>query len=163
PSERIRRAGMCVLLMLALGLTAAACGGGTSKRVPAKPFSCKSRLQQDLGSQRGRGSPAWILSAGGLSHLQEARLPSFLQRKDFNQPKAILLVSHGRPDLLAPRASLAFYFTSASGLKRALDQNRVSAAVSYLLLDLERWPLTPVAEQRDPIGALRRAVSVAHA
>jgi len=98
-----------------------------------------------------------------LSNLQEAGLPSFLLRRNFNQPRTILLVSHGRPDLLAPRASLAFDFTSANELTRALNQNRVSAAVSYLLLDLERWPLTPVAEQRDPIGALRRAVSVAHA
>jgi len=95
--------------------------------------------------------------------MHDAGLPAAVMRKNFNQPRAILLVSHGRPDLLAPKASLAFDFTSAKALTSALDHDHVPAAVHYLLLDLERWPLTPVGEQRDPIAVLRAATADAHA
>ena len=161
---KARHRAACALLTLIFGLTAAACSSGHNwQAISTRPVSCPSHLQPDHGFQHAARPPRWILTAGGLSMLVQAGLPSSLMRADFNNASTILLVSHGRPDSLAPRASLAFDFTSASALISALDHNRVPIDVPYLLLDLERWPLTPVAEQQNPIGALRNAISVAHA
>jgi len=156
---------LCVLLMLVSGFATVACdkSNSTRQRNFDRPTSCASHLQRAGGFPPDAKSPGWIITAGGLSRLQQAGLPTFLMQKDFNQPRTILLVSHGRPDLLAPRASLAFDFTSAGALISALDRNLVPADVTYLLLDLERWPLTPLAEQRHPIGVLKEAISDAHA
>jgi hypothetical protein len=107
--------------------------------------------------------PAWIVTAGGLQRLKQAGLPQALLEADFDDPGTLLLVQQGRPDPLVPRASPTFAFGSAASLVDALHRNRVPAAVRWLLLDLEYWPLTPAGEQRDPIGALRRAVAAAHA
>jgi hypothetical protein len=157
--------GLRVALILATGFAAVACddNNSTVQRSVAGPVSCASQLRHAGGFPPHPKSPGWILTAGGLSRLQQAGLPAFLMRRDFNQPSTILLVSHGRPDLLAPRASLAFDFTSASALINALDHHLVPADVAFLLLDLERWPLTPVAEQRNPIGVLKKAILDAHA
>lgn len=165
PWQVAARRAACALFALIVGLTATACDGGSDANLQRSfaVVACTSSLQPDQGFQRGGRPPGWILTAGGLSLLRQAGLPSFLLRADFNHPSTILLVSHGKPVTLAPRASLAFDFTSASALIDALDHNRVPASVPYLLLDLERWPLTPVAEQQNPIGALRSAVSAAHA
>jgi hypothetical protein len=165
PRRRAWGRGLCVALILVSGFTAVACDNSNStfQRSFERPTSCATHLQQAGGFPPHSKSPGWILTAGGLSRLQHAGLPAFLLRKDFNKPSTILLVSHGRPDLLAPRASLAFDFTSARALISALNHNLVPADVVYLLLDLERWPLTPLAEQRNPIGVLKEAISAAHA
>ena len=81
---------------------------------------------------------------------------------DFDNPQTLLL-DKGRVDRLLPRASPAMVFTSEAALARALHSGKVPAAVSWVLLDLEHWPLTPPGEQTDPIGALRAAVAAAHA
>jgi hypothetical protein len=165
PRHRAWGRGLCVALILVSGFAAVACDNSNStfQRSFKGSTSCANRLRQAGGFPPHSKSPGWILTAGGLSRLQQAGLPAFLLRTDFNQPRTILLVSQGRPDLLAPRASLAFDFTSARALISALDHNLVPADVAYLLLDLERWPLTPLDEQRNPIGVLKEAISDAHA
>jgi hypothetical protein len=74
-----------------------------------------------------------------------------------------LVLGRGRVDGLMPQASPAMVFTSETSLARALSAGQVPAAVTWVLLDLEHWPLTPAGEQADPIGALRGAVAAAHA
>jgi hypothetical protein len=80
---------------------------------------------------------------------------------DFDNPHTLLLGA-GHVDELLPRASPAMVFTSETSLVDALSGGRVPSAVTWVLLDLEHWPLTPAAEQADPIGTLRRAVAFAH-
>lgn len=132
----------------------------TSTARPDTVSSCGSRFLPTQASQHEM--PAWILTTGGLARLQQSGLSPWLLA-DFNRPSTLLLAAHGQPDRLAPRATLAFTFTSAAALEGAVKQGTVPDSVRYLLLDLERWPLTPLAEQLDPIGALKAAVSVAHA
>jgi hypothetical protein len=81
---------------------------------------------------------------------------------DFDNPGTLLL-GRGRVDGFLPHASPAMVFTSETSLAAALNDGRVPSAVAWILLDLEHWPLTPADDQADPVGALRKAVAVAHA
>lgn len=157
----MRRRAACALLASALtvGLAATACGG--PGQLPGTRAYCAAPLQPGGPSVLLR--QAWIISAGALVQLRQAGLPSSLLRADFDRPSTLVLVSHGRPDSLVPHASPTLYFTSAAAMASALRGGRVARSVRYLLLDLERWPLTPGSEQSNPIAALRWAASVAHA
>jgi hypothetical protein len=110
---------------------------------------------------RARG-PSWIITTGFLPRLVAAGLSLEALDRDFDNTNTLLL-GQGRVDAMAPRASPVMVFTSASALIDALDDNSVPGQVTWLLLDLEDWPLTPTAEQADPIGALREAVAATHA
>jgi hypothetical protein len=91
-----------------------------------------------------------------------AGLPQSVLQAEFDRPSTLLLVSHGSQDSLVPHANLAYYYTSAQAAQQAVLTGQVPAGVRYLLIDLERWPLTPAGEQSDPIAALRSATTVAH-
>jgi hypothetical protein len=106
--------------------------------------------------------PVWIITTGSLPRLAAAGLPMPVLEADFDNPGALVL-GRGRVDGLVPHASPAMVFTSETSLAGALNAGQVPAAVGWVLLDLERWPLTPAGEQADPIGTLRTAIAVAHA
>jgi hypothetical protein len=108
-------------------------------------------------------APGWIVTAGGLVRLQQAGLPSSLLRRTFNRPSTLLLVQHGIPVGLAPRATLTFDYTSAAAMESALRNHQVPGSVRFLLLDFERWPLTPGPEQSHWADYLKGALSAAHA
>jgi len=78
----------------------------------------------------------------------------------FDNPGTLLL-GRGRVDELLPHASPAMVFTSETSLADALNAGRVPSAVTWVLLDLEHWPLTPAGEQADPVATLRKAIAVA--
>jgi hypothetical protein len=54
-------------------------------------------------------------------------------------------------------------FTSSADLIEAVNGNKLIAGVHTLLLDIERWKLTPIGEQNRPVDAYAKAYSVAHA
>jgi hypothetical protein len=137
-----------------------ACAGSGLPPV-ASPASCRAPLAQEPAAQ-SRSHPAWIITAGALPRLLDAGLPVPMLRAEFDRPNTLLLVSHGTTDSLVPNATLAFYFTSAQAAEQAVLKNQVPAGVRYLLVDLERWSLTPPGEQSDPIGAVRSVTTVAH-
>jgi hypothetical protein len=139
--------------VLVLGLSMAGCGG-------AGPSSAG---RPAAAAGQAGPSPSWIVTAGAVERLRQVGLPPSLLQADFDDPRTLLLVQQGKADALVPRASLAEVFPSAAGLVKALREDGVPSSVRWLLLDLEYWPLTPVGEQRDPIGALRQAVTAAHA
>jgi hypothetical protein len=127
---------------------------------PADAASCASRLRPNAASRSD--GPAWIVRPGSLQKMQRAGLPKSLVR-DFNRPSTLMLVHSGNPAPIAPLASLTYDFTSAVALESALTAHQVPADVPFVLLDLERWPLTPKAEQQQPIENLRQAVRAANA
>lgn len=114
----------------------------------------------------GPGGPGmtWMLSVGAVDRIEQAGLPSDLLAADFDQPSTILLGATGPGgDPSVPRARAAADFTSAATLVRALADHQLPASVPYVVLDLEDWPLTPVTEQHDPIGAAEQAARAARA
>jgi hypothetical protein len=156
-----RRSAFALLaLVLTVGLTAVACGGQST--LPDTRASCAAPFRPGWPAQLP-ARPGWIITAGALARLRQAGLSDQLFQADFDRPSTLVLVSQGKPDSLVPDASPALYFTSAAAMVAALRANQVPPTVKYLLLDLERWPLTPVSEQRDPIGTLKWAAPVVHA
>ena len=161
-AARARRPAVFLLTVAVAALAVAACSG-TSQHRPAgrvSPVNCQSRLRP--GSTRWTKGPAWIISPGALTRLARSGLPQYVLN-DFNRPTTLLLSTHDRISKLAPEASIMFYFTNASLMARAIRQDRVPDNVRYLLLDLERWPLTPPAQQQRPIASLRSVLAAARA
>jgi len=105
--------------------------------------------------------PAWIVTTGSLPRLEAAGLPGPVLSADFDNPDTLLL-GRGRVDKFVPHASPAVVFTSEVARADALSAGRVPAAVTWILLDLEHWPLTPADEQADPVAALRKVTALAH-
>jgi len=141
-------------VVLAVVAVCAGCGShAADRRVPSRPGS--------VSAGRSGAGPAWIITAGSLPRLVAAGLPVPVLDAGFDNPSTLLL-GRGRVDGFLPDASPAMVFTSETSLAAALRTGRVPAAVGWVLLDLEHWPLTPAAEQADPIGTLRQAVAVAH-
>jgi hypothetical protein len=127
---------------------------------PARPQTSPARPQ--ASPDGGAPGPAWIITAGSLPRLAAAGLPAPVLDADFDQPGTLVL-GRGRVDDFVPQASPAMVFTSETSLAEALNTGQVGPAVTWVLLDLEHWPLTPPGEQADPIGTLRTAIAVAHA
>jgi len=106
----------------------------------------------------------WMLSVGALQRLEQANPPSNLLASFFDTPSTILINAVGLGDnQVAPKASPAADFTSAAALVQALKSGRIPASAPYVVLDLEAWPLTPLAEQRNPIAAAEVAARAAKA
>jgi hypothetical protein len=173
---RSRRQAAVLAVALALITACAACGEptaahpssaspGTSSASPvtssASPDTPPARLETSPASGAEPG-PAWIITAGSLPRLAAAGLPMSVLDADFDHPGTLVL-GRGRIDDFVPQASPAMVFTSETSLAEALDTGQVGPAVTWVLLDLEHWPLTPPGEQADPIGTLRTAIAVAHA
>jgi hypothetical protein len=141
-------------LVVAVAVVTACAGGGRAAGRPSPEYPGPA-------TSGGRvPGPEWIITAGSLPRLEAAGLPVPALDADFDHPGTLLL-GRGRVDQFLPHASPAMVFTSESSLAAALSAGRVPSAVTWVLLDLEHWPLTPPGEQADPIGALRQAVAVA--
>jgi hypothetical protein len=107
-----------------------------------------------------QGEPEWIITVGSLPRLEGAGLPVSVLDADFDNPRTLLLGE--RVDEFLPMASPAMVFTSEISLADALSGGQVPAAVTWVLLDLEHWPLTPGDEQADPIGTFSTAGLIRH-
>lgn len=105
--------------------------------------------------------PKWIVVSGSVPNIVDAGLPQSII-DDANQPTTLLLVQHIYTNSYLPNGTNTFNFKNTRDLKRALNSGEVPASMPWLLLDLEASSLTPMNEQRDPIGALRRGLDAAH-
>ncbi|WAC55539.1 hypothetical protein [Gordonia sp. SL306] len=106
-------------------------------------------------------SPRWIVVSGSVPGLVEAGLPKS-ELDNLDTPSTLMLMRKVHANSHLPDATPTFNFRSATDLATALNTGQVPDSMHWLLLDLEAWSLTPKSEQRDPIGALRRAEDVAH-
>jgi hypothetical protein len=143
---------------------AAGCGSqnlsATAVPTPVQASSCAARL--GVTHRLPNQGPAWIVRPGSLQKMERSGLPKSVL-EDFNRPTTLLLVHSGNRAQVAPLATLTWDFTSAAALDSALSRHQIPADVPFVLLDLERWTLTPTSEQRQPIVALRAAVRRANA
>ncbi|GAA3713439.1 hypothetical protein [Gordonia hankookensis] len=106
-------------------------------------------------------SPRWILVSGSVPGLVDAGLPKS-ELDNLDSPSTLMLVRNVDAHSDLNDATPTLNFRSATDLATALSTGQVPDSMHWLLLDLEAWSLTPIPEQRDPIGALRRAEDVAH-
>lgn len=163
--KRFRRAAAWIVTLLLLAGTVACSSASRPPPAPASPGARAGHVEPGHCSTAFRGAspashrPAWIISESALKALQRSGLPTWIIRAQFNRPSTVLLASKGQRDPLAPKATLAADYPSAASLAAALHRGAVPASVSFVLLDLEDWPQTPVREQLGPIPALRDAVA----
>jgi hypothetical protein len=163
PDRRPRRSLLHLVLAallaggLALGILLGTAGTNGAGRSAGTALSMTTKPLQ--------GAPVtWMLSVGALERIDQAGLPASLVSSFFDRRSTILLGATGAgSDPLAPHAQAAADFTSATALIQALADHRVPASVPDLVLDLEAWPLTPIAEQHDPIAAALQALHAAQA
>lgn len=112
------------------------------------------------GAPAGTG-PFWLINNGALQNLVTAGLPASIQTR-LNSPKTLLVVNGGRADPRAPAASLVQSFTNLTSMQQAFASGQVPPSVSYVMLDLEQWSFTPLAEQLHPFQDAQSALQLAH-
>ncbi|MYR08145.1 hypothetical protein GTV32_18390 [Gordonia sp. SID5947] len=112
-------------------------------------------------SRQAVPAPRWIVVSGSVPGLVDAGLPQSIL-DDANNPSTLLLVQHVYTNSYLPEGTPTFNFRGAADLARALRAGEIPDSMHWVLLDLEASSLTPERDQRDPIGALRRAQDVAH-
>ncbi len=94
----------------------------------------------------------WATSAGTMRAI--ARVDPEVAAAAFGNERAIAL--GGWPGALRGRA-----WASLAGFERELASGTIEPGMRVAMYDPERWRHTPVEEQRDPIGAIRRFVALA--
>lgn len=141
------RRGPVLAVALAVVILCAGCAGQATGR------SASGRPDSSPAGGKNPG-PAWIITAGSLPRLAAAGLAVPELDADFDNPGTLVL-DRGYVDGFVPDASPAMVFTSETSLAGALSGGQVPPAVTWVVLDLEHWPLTPSGEQADPVGAVR--------
>jgi hypothetical protein len=104
------------------------------------------------------GALVWIITDRSLQRI--AALPGAQGVLDafFSSPSHSLLVGGRTGFTTELRASRALAFGSYRGMRIGLGRSRRGGALALpVILDLERWPLTPLAEQRRPAHYYRLA------
>ena len=152
---------MAITVVAALWMLAAC-----SAAVPRSHSSPQPRTSGTIGtsgtggtSAPPRRSPAWLLTRSALSQL--AADPAV--RAKLRDALVYEILQPGQQPLAGITAKPVMTFASATALEEAVTGGRLPAGTYGVLYDPEAWPLTPVAEQRDPVQAATRAAAVAHA
>lgn len=101
----------------------------------------------------------WIVNAGSLQH-SVTIFPLALQRRYLNSPCTFLVI--GRRVPVNYRNWNATFTLSSPNLK-GVERLAKDPTVTVILYDPEAWHMTPPAEQRDPVSAICKAQSFAHA
>ena len=152
---------MAITVVAALWMLAAC-----SAAVPRSHSSPQPRTSGTIGtsgtggtSAPPRRSPAWLLTRSALSQL----VADPAVRAKLRGALVYEILQPGQQPLAGITAKPVMTFASATTLEEAVTGGRLPAGTYGVLYDPEAWPLTPVAEQRDPVQAATRAAAVAHA
>ena len=152
---------MAITVVAALWMLAAC-----SAAVPRSHSSPQPRTSGTIGtsgtggtSAPPRRSPAWLLTRSALSQL----VADPAVRAKLRGALVYEILQPGQQPLAGITAKPVMTFASATALEEAVTGGRLPAGTYGVLYDPEAWPLTPVAEQRDPVQAATRAAAVAHA
>lgn len=101
----------------------------------------------------------WIVNAGSL-HRSLTAFPLVQQQRAFDSQCTFLVTGPYMPAAYRGWSAVRTRSTSAlAGLDRIVD----TPGVAVVLYDPESWPMTPRAEQIDPVAAVCRAAAIAHA
>ena len=103
--------------------------------------------------------PAWMLTRAALAQM----VASPAVRTGLERTRVYELLSPGQTPLAAAGALPVVTFSSAGELEQAVTGNQLPAGTRGVLYDPEAWSFTPSLEQRDPAGAARQAMDIAHA
>jgi hypothetical protein len=129
-----------------------------STSVPSTPATSAPRPN----SLTTVGKMGWIIGWPTLSDLL-AHDTAGVVRPELDHPTTYLIVG---PRMSVPSGwsvTLTETFTDADALVRAVETGALWPGVRAVLLDIENWQFSPLAQQQDPGTAYTRAASAAHA
>jgi hypothetical protein len=103
----------------------------------------------------------WIISGPDLASLRSGN--AGLARRFFDNPRTFVIGSRGDQDAVPRgyRSLPILAYTSLRSFEADVDRGRIDPRVAAVLYDPEAWDRTPLAEQRRPLPAMRRFVSLA--
>jgi hypothetical protein len=150
------RRGSALTLGALLVTVLAACSSGPAAPSPG-PTS--PGPVDSSSAQPATAGLAWFVTRQALTWL--IKDPAARERLLGGQIYEILRL--GQKPVADVPARLVITFTSATTLKQAVTAGQIPPGTYGVLYDPEVWSATPVAEQRDPVGAAASAAAVAHA
>ncbi len=169
PAPRPRSAGRSIRGPWALATAAvlacmlASCSGRTPASTPTSPVSTPTSPAAPGSATPGSATPGnglpWMLTRAALS--QVVSDPVVATRLETS--RVYELLQPGQRPLATVGAVPVVTFSAVGDLEQAVTGNQLPAGTDAVLYDLEVWPYTPVAEQRDPAQAARQALTIAHA
>lgn len=106
--------------------------------------------------------PAWVIGAGSLSRLEAS--DSATSSYFFDTPRTFVTgaSSASLSTLSVPAAIPTASFTSETALAAAVEAGTLPPGTRAVVLDLEHWARTPIAEQRHPGRYFALAAQIAH-
>jgi hypothetical protein len=131
---------------------ATACSGTGSQSAPVPTSSPASSCHPGVGSAEN-----WIINSGELSAARSVS-PSSVGYAVSPQ-HLLVLVLRGQTSSSGQQVE---DFRSYAEFKKAVGQGTVPAGVRWVMYDNERWSLTPVGEQADPVRYEQLFAMLAH-
>jgi hypothetical protein len=106
--------------------------------------------------------PAWVISAGALTALEAS--DSATAAHFFDTPRTFVTGASASSlaALSVPAAIPTSSFTSEEALAAAVSGGALPPGTRAVVLDLEHWQRTPIAEQRHPGQYVKLAAQIAH-
>jgi hypothetical protein len=154
----VRALAKWLVILVGLGLAAAACGSPTAAPRASKPARSSSPGVAPIAHE-----VHWWIAAGALRRLEAVAGSGFVDQV-FTPATSTLIVAPAQAGEYPSWAGhLALDATSLGGVRAAL---RVARPGDVVLLDIEHWPRTPLAEQLaaaatyQEAGVLARAAGV---
>jgi hypothetical protein len=145
---------------IAIAVTAVSILAACSAALPGSPASPNPRTSgTGRVSSPQPGGLAWLLTRSALSQL----LADPAAGDELRSSQVYEILQPGQRPLAGVTAKPVVTFASATALEDAVTGGQLPDGTYGVLYDPEAWSLTPVTEQRDPVGAATRAAAVAHA
>ncbi len=102
--------------------------------------------------------PVWLLTRSALAEMvADPAIAAGLRRSRVYQ-----LLQPGQQPLAGTNSVPVVTFSAVAALQDAITRGQLPAGTRAVLYDPEVWPVTPVAEQRRPVQAAKRAAQLAH-
>ncbi|MDQ2800102.1 MAG: hypothetical protein M3Y13_10715 [Armatimonadota bacterium] len=116
---------------------------------------------QGTTSAQTQASPGWIVAASTIALLRRNGASEALITGAFDHPTTYVVV---RPKIRnsLPNATAVQTFTSYASLQEAFAASTIAPTTKAILYDDEKWPFTPLEEQRDPVGYATKAADLVH-
>ena len=106
----------------------------------------------------------WLVTAGAVLSLLSAAPDSGFVTQALNRPGTVIIGrwQPAHPEIADWHAQRAISVTGVTELEHALSAG-LPSGVRFVVLDIERWNLTPASDQQDPVRATCDAARLAHA
>jgi hypothetical protein len=123
---------------------------------PTSPPASSSVLPLHLGKDT-----YWLIATSALSSLLRLDKGGTVKTRWFGDEHTMVIAPPNR-SLASGRKTLhVASFASIDAIRQAIARG-LASDVRAILYDIEAWPMTPAAEQADPVGSITTAAGLVH-